>query len=237
MRPEPLWTHRSSGRRRWPGACLRLLLCLACLLARGCRGRPHSDVVVLTDENFDQKTSEGTWFVEIFAPWCSHCRKIEEVWQDLATRLKKEGINVGKIDGTRENTLTSRFEIQGYPSFFHLTQGECRQYEGGRSADEFYEFATNGWKRKEPWPFYRAPNSPVGRSLGVVKRWFSSVPSRLKKGYQLLHSDMGLSELWILVIALSVPVAIGLSCICVLDYINTRHSLIPDADVARPHVD
>ncbi|CAD7695234.1 unnamed protein product [Ostreobium quekettii] len=217
----------------------RALLCFACLplLVRECGGRPKSDVVALTDENFDEKTSEGAWFVEVFAPWCSHCRKVEEVWQGLATRLKKEGINVGKIDGTRESGLMSRFEVQGFPMFFHLANGECREYDGDRSEEMFYEFATDGWKKEAPWPFYKAPNSPVGRRLGSVKRWFSGVLIRLREVYHWLHTDMGLSELCILVVTLSVPVALGLSCICVLDFVNTRRSAVPDFGAARPHTD
>lgn len=198
-----------------------------------CVGVPGNDVVILTDENFDQKTSEGIWFVEIFAPWCSHCRKIEEVWEKLATKLKKEGVSVGKIDGTRENVLMSRFEIRGFPSFFHLVKGECREYDGARTVDQFYEFAVDGWRSRDPWPFYKAPNSPVGRVLGTLK----SVPSRLRTTYEWLHSDMGLSKLSILAITLSIPVSIGLSCICMLDFFNTRCAVPPSVDAVRPHAD
>ena len=41
-----------------------------------------------------------------------------------------------QIDGTREDVLMSRFEIRGFPSFFHLAKGECREYDGERTVDE-----------------------------------------------------------------------------------------------------
>lgn len=35
----------------------------------GSRVQTDGDVVILTDENFDQQTSSGVWMVDIFAPW------------------------------------------------------------------------------------------------------------------------------------------------------------------------
>jgi hypothetical protein len=40
--------------------CAVFVVCVSC----------ESDVVVLTDSNFDAQTAEGTWFLEFYAPWC-----------------------------------------------------------------------------------------------------------------------------------------------------------------------
>jgi hypothetical protein len=31
-----------------------------------------SDVIVLTDSNFEELTSKGNWLLEFYAPWCGH---------------------------------------------------------------------------------------------------------------------------------------------------------------------
>jgi hypothetical protein len=33
-----------------------------------------SKVIVITDDDFDHKTKEGVWMIDIFAPWCVAAR-------------------------------------------------------------------------------------------------------------------------------------------------------------------
>jgi uncharacterized protein (DUF2141 family) len=49
-------------------ACLKLFLLLA-LLALATPASAEHNVVMLTDDDFDLKTREGIWMVDIFAPW------------------------------------------------------------------------------------------------------------------------------------------------------------------------
>ncbi|GMH41926.1 hypothetical protein BSKO_09845 [Bryopsis sp. KO-2023] len=194
----------------------------------GVSSSDYSDVIRLTDDNFDDLVGDGPWLIKIYAPWCSHCRRVEGVWEEVATRLKKHQIKVGNIDGTKEKVLMNRFELQGFPSFFHLVAGECREYSGQRTVDDFVSFATHGWEKVEPLPFYKAPNSPVGRILGK----FQALPDQMRHYYKWLHSEKGMSDLSILTLLLSIPVVFGLGLICLLDIYNSRHR-----DMPRPHAD
>lgn len=68
------------------------------------------DVVVLTDSNFNDLVlaSKDIWFVEFYAPWCGHCKKLEPEWNEAASRLKGT-VKLGKVDATVETGLGQRF--------------------------------------------------------------------------------------------------------------------------------
>ncbi|MCP3665503.1 MAG: hypothetical protein GY696_23905, partial [Gammaproteobacteria bacterium] len=60
-----------------------------------------TDVVELTDANFESKTSTGAWFVKFYAPWCGHCKKLAPTWEELAASLVSDPDNhVAHIDCT-----------------------------------------------------------------------------------------------------------------------------------------
>lgn len=43
----------------------------------------HASVVALTEDNFDEQTSEHVWLVKFYAPWCTHCKKIAPLYEKL----------------------------------------------------------------------------------------------------------------------------------------------------------
>ena len=43
-------------------------------------------MIVLDASNFDEQVlqSKDIWFVEFYAPWCGHCKKLEPEWNEAA---------------------------------------------------------------------------------------------------------------------------------------------------------
>mmetsp|Transcript_12450 Transcript_12450/g.18828 ORF Transcript_12450/g.18828 Transcript_12450/m.18828 type:complete len:136 (-) Transcript_12450:91-498(-) len=112
-----------------------------------------SDVVTLTVANFDEQTKattgdNGSWLVEFYAPWCGHCKKLQPIWEELATNVKGS-INVAKVDVTDNRDLGTRFGIKGFPTvkFFH--EGSVYDYKGARTVAAFKEFVTDGFTKTE----------------------------------------------------------------------------------------
>jgi len=105
----------------------------------------ESDVVILTESNFNDKTSKGNWLVEFYAPWCGHCKHLAPTYEKLATQLKGK-VNVGKIDCTIEQAIARRFSIRGFPTLKYLVNGKLYDYRGDRSLDDFVQFTSEGYK-------------------------------------------------------------------------------------------
>merc|ERR1712054_700286 len=62
-------------------------------------------VKVLVGANFEEyiETSQPKKdiFVNFYAPWCGHCKRLQPIWKDLAMRLKgNENTVIAKIDAT-----------------------------------------------------------------------------------------------------------------------------------------
>mmetsp|Transcript_22221 Transcript_22221/g.37120 ORF Transcript_22221/g.37120 Transcript_22221/m.37120 type:complete len:247 (-) Transcript_22221:442-1182(-) len=176
-----------------------------------------SKVIDLTEENFDAEIERGTYFVEVYADWCSRCRQIASTWEDLSQELDGE-VFVGKINGPKEKALLSRLGVQGYPSFFLFKAGKTYEYASARGLQDLAQFAREGYLKTDPMPFYKAPNSMVGRIFGQI----TSFPFVFEKLYVGLHEEQGYSNLALIAIMLAVPVVTGIILICCIDIVSTR---------------
>jgi protein disulfide-isomerase A1 len=94
-----------------------------------------SDVLILTDENFDEQIKDSNVLVEFFAPWCGHCKKLAPEYEKAATTLKGENIKIASVDATVETAVAERFGIRGYPTLKFFRNGVPKEYNGGRTAD------------------------------------------------------------------------------------------------------
>ncbi len=76
-----------------------------------------SNVVDLTVANFEHLTqassgsTTGDWFVEFYAPWCGHCKRLMPIWEEIADILKNEDnsyVNIAKVDVPENRELGNR---------------------------------------------------------------------------------------------------------------------------------
>jgi len=143
----------------------------------------------LDSRNFDSSISDGhAWLVEFYAPWCSHCKRFESQYQLVSQKLQdlpdKEDryVKVGKVDGSAEKALSSRFSVRGYPAFFFIDGWTVRQYEGQRSVEALVKFSTKGYKDVEPMPFISSPFGPVGQLRSLLM----NVGAKILNAYEYL---------------------------------------------------
>ncbi|KAI9010677.1 hypothetical protein DFJ74DRAFT_685329 [Hyaloraphidium curvatum] len=104
-------------------------------------------VTVLVGTNFEKLVldKEKDVFVEFYAPWCGHCKKLAPTWDELGEKYKSvNGVTIAKMDAT-ENDIPSASpfkNIQGFPTLVLFKSGdnEYVQYEGPRTLDSLVEF-------------------------------------------------------------------------------------------------
>ena len=98
-------------------------------------------VKVLVGKNFDSMVinNDNDVFVEFYAPWCGHCKKLAPEWDQLASDLKDvAGLTIAKMDATANEV--DGVDIRGYPTlkFYHRgSKNSPVDYDGDRNADGF----------------------------------------------------------------------------------------------------
>ncbi|CAM9569872.1 unnamed protein product [Phaeothamnion confervicola] len=119
--------------------------------------KPPAEVVILGTANFEHLTqaatgaTTGDWFIEFYAPWCGHCKRLEPTWKELANELSTE-VNVAKVDVTANRPLGTRFGIRGFPTLMFFRHETMYLYKGKRNLEAMAEFARGGYKAAEGMP-------------------------------------------------------------------------------------
>ncbi|KAG9393893.1 Protein disulfide isomerase [Carpediemonas membranifera] len=101
------------------------------------------EVVQLSEANFDEEIAKcDVAIVTFYAPWCGHCKKWHEPFEELALRLQTTGVCAFTVDATENRDLSGRFEIRGVPSILAFTGQSSNpvKYTGQRTVDAVYEW-------------------------------------------------------------------------------------------------
>jgi protein disulfide-isomerase A1 len=132
-----------------------VLMCILAVSVRSAEPELEDNVLVLTDENFDETIAKHKFIlVEFYAPWCGHCKKLTPEYAGAAGELKADGIPLAKVDSTIHKTCSERFKIQGFPTLKFFVNGQDSEYTGGRTKNDIV-----AWLRKKTGPVSRELSS------------------------------------------------------------------------------
>eukprot|EP01055_Gregarina_sp_Pseudo9_P000312 Gregarina_sp_Pseudo_9__311@NODE_1200_length_1784_cov_455_554728_g1126_i0_p1_GENE_NODE_1200_length_1784_cov_455_554728_g1126_i0NODE_1200_length_1784_cov_455_554728_g1126_i0_p1_ORF_typecomplete_len486_score157_10Thioredoxin/PF00085_20/9_4e34Thioredoxin/PF00085_20/3_8e03Thioredoxin/PF00085_20/0_78Thioredoxin/PF00085_20/3e26Thioredoxin_6/PF13848_6/0_11Thioredoxin_6/PF13848_6/1e10Thioredoxin_6/PF13848_6/3_7e20Thioredoxin_6/PF13848_6/0_12Thioredoxin_6/PF13848_6/0_31Calsequestrin/PF01216_17/4_3e16Calse len=97
-------------------------------------GKTFKDIVLQKDKDV---------FLEVYAPWCGHCKKLAPVWEELAAKTQEsKNLIIAKMDGTANEAPVDGFDIRGFPTLFFIKANttEPIPYSGDRSLSAFIKF-------------------------------------------------------------------------------------------------
>lgn len=115
--------------------------------------------VVVVGKTFNDIVMDPTKDIlfEMYAPWCGHCKKLEPVYKELATKIHKEhpDIVIAKMDATANDSPHPKYQAKGYPTIMFAKAGSKANpipYNGQRELADFEKFLkeqATSWKGKK----------------------------------------------------------------------------------------
>ncbi|XP_055937281.1 protein disulfide-isomerase A4-like [Argiope bruennichi] len=102
-------------------------------------------VLTVVGKTFDELVtkSKKNVFLEFYAPWCGHCKKLEPIYKKLGKAFAdNDDIVIAKIDAT-SNDYPNDFQVNGFPTLYYVPfddKSNLVTYEGERNLKEMTKF-------------------------------------------------------------------------------------------------
>ncbi|CAK9137142.1 unnamed protein product [Ilex paraguariensis] len=100
-------------------------------------------VLELDESNFDSAIASFDYiFVDFYAPWCGHCKRLAPELDKAAPVLAglKQPIVIAKVNADKYTRLASKYDIDGFPTLKIFMHGVPMDYYGPRKADLLVRF-------------------------------------------------------------------------------------------------
>jgi protein disulfide-isomerase A1 len=110
-------------------------------------------VVTIVGKNFDEVVLDDSKdvFLELYASWCGHCKRLKPIWESLGDRYAaiKDRILIAKMEA-QENDLppSAPFRVAGFPTLKFKPAGSRNflDYDGDRSLESLIAFVEESAK-------------------------------------------------------------------------------------------
>ncbi|KAK4752011.1 hypothetical protein SAY87_020809 [Trapa incisa] len=100
-------------------------------------------VLELDESNLDKAIASFDYIlVDFYAPWCGHCKRLLPELNAAAPVLAgfKEPVVIAKVDADKYNRVTSKYDIDAFPTIKLFMHGVPVEYKGPRKADLLIRF-------------------------------------------------------------------------------------------------
>jgi len=114
-------------------------------------------VKTIVGKTFDSIVNDPTKdvLVELYAPWCGHCKKLEPIFNELGKKFQGiDTITIAKIDATN-NAYGDDIQIQGFPTILFFPANDKKNfitYDGNRELGDMVKFVLDKATHKIQFP-------------------------------------------------------------------------------------
>jgi protein disulfide-isomerase A1 len=110
-------------------------------------------VITVVGKNFDEVVLDVSKdvFLELYASWCGHCKRLKPIWESLGDRYAaiKDRVVIAKMEA-QENDLpaSAPFRVAGFPTLKFKPAGssDFLDYDGDRSLESLIAFVEENAK-------------------------------------------------------------------------------------------
>lgn len=104
---------------------------------------PQGISVPLNAESFQKlvTTTQDSWFIKFYAPWCPHCQALAPNWQQMA-KENKDTLNVGEVNCDMEARLCQDARVNSYPTIYFFRGGQRVEYTGLRGLGDLLSYTS-----------------------------------------------------------------------------------------------
>ncbi|OLY82708.1 Thioredoxin domain-containing protein 5 [Smittium mucronatum] len=104
-----------------------------------------SPSIILTNDNFAQDVSEGTWFIKFYSPKCGYSKKLAPIWTELTNQVSQtassKGVSFGEVDCLQNGETCDSNQVDGYPTLFLYINGKkIEEYPGANNYDDLLQY-------------------------------------------------------------------------------------------------
>ena len=91
-------------------------------------------------------TPQKDVLLEVYAPWCGHCKKLAPEYEKVAQKVRKEGlediITIAKMDGTTNDSPVDSISWDGFPTLYYVKAGSTVPvpFDAGRDAKSIWKW-------------------------------------------------------------------------------------------------
>jgi len=103
-------------------------------------------VITVVGTTFESIVNDPTKDVmlEIYAPWCGHCKQLAPIYKKLGKRFSPvESVVIAQMDGTANEHPSLASMVEGFPTILFYPAGENKEpmkVEGGRTVKELAKY-------------------------------------------------------------------------------------------------